>query len=268
MSCRILYWKLLYQACSICFPHRCTISTAWILCGAHMCFPASDCYCRPNCNSFTPLSFACAPQGIPQVDFWFLKASNLTSAFPSPRNNKMSFCLRLSFAADSVSCGRCLCHRVSFKSNTRTQRRERAGLPIQKFLQTTTDSLHDRSKRPQSSKAAMAAFPQKAVLYEKVENNPESHQHHSRGTTSRRTGQLQTDRSTVKQICNCRILIENYLQHQRDLHYKLIDFNDRLLTECALGTMVWFAKFKMEKGLAKVIQELYMWSVSTVILNN
>lgn len=32
--------------------------------------------------------------------------------------------------------------------------------------------------------------------------------------------------------------------------------------------MVWFAKFKMEKGLAKVIQDLYMWSVSTVILNN
>ena len=36
-------------------------------------------------------------------------------------------------------------------------------------------------------------------------------------------------RSTVEQICNVRILMEKYLQHQQELQYVFIDFKRHLI---------------------------------------
>ena len=40
----------------------------------------------------------------------------------------------------------------------------------------------------------------------------------------RRTGRLQSERSTTEQIFNLRIICEKYLQHQQDLYHVFIDF--------------------------------------------
>ena len=37
----------------------------------------------------------------------------------------------------------------------------------------------------------------------------------------RRTGRLQSERSTTEQIFNLRIICEKYLQHQQDLYHRL-----------------------------------------------
>ena len=75
-------------------------------------------------------------------------------------------------------------------------------------------------------------------------------------------------RSTVEQICNVRILMEKYLQHQQELHHVFIDFKkafDRVWHEALWATM---RKYNINSNLINVIQNLYNNATSAVFCNN
>ena len=60
-------------------------------------------------------------------------------------------------------------------------------------------------------------------------------------------------RSTVEQICNCRIMIEKHIQHQKDLYHNFIDFKqafDRVWHE---GLWLVLRSFNIEEGLVQMI---------------
>ncbi|GFN94160.1 LINE-1 retrotransposable element orf2 protein [Plakobranchus ocellatus] len=70
-------------------------------------------------------------------------------------------------------------------------------------------------------------------------------------------------RSTVEQICNIRILMEKYLQHQQDLHHVFIDFKkafDRVWHETLWSTM---RKYNINS-----IENLYNKATSAVFCYN
>ncbi|GFO33447.1 hypothetical protein PoB_005995200 [Plakobranchus ocellatus] len=74
-------------------------------------------------------------------------------------------------------------------------------------------------------------------------------------------------RSTVEQICNVRILMEKYLQHQQELHHVFIDFKkafDRVWHEALWSTM---RKDNINSNLISVIENLYK-ATSAVFCNN
>ena len=74
-------------------------------------------------------------------------------------------------------------------------------------------------------------------------------------------------RSSMEQICNCRLLIEKHLQHQKDLFHNFIDFKkafDRVWHEGLWGVL---RSFNIEEGLVEIIQALYGTSRSAVLLS-
>ena len=75
-------------------------------------------------------------------------------------------------------------------------------------------------------------------------------------------------RSTVEQIFNCRIIIEKYLQHQRDLFHNFIDFKKAFDRVWHDGLWHVLRGFNVDDGLVRVIQTLYEHSSSAVLLNN
>ena len=74
--------------------------------------------------------------------------------------------------------------------------------------------------------------------------------------------------STVEQIFNCRVLIEKYLQHQRDLFHNFIHFKKAFDWVWHDGLWHVLRGFNIEKGLIQVIQTLYDHTTSAVLLNN
>ncbi|GFO40092.1 endonuclease-reverse transcriptase [Plakobranchus ocellatus] len=75
-------------------------------------------------------------------------------------------------------------------------------------------------------------------------------------------------RSTVEQICNVRILMEKYPQHQQELHHVFIDFKkafDRVWHEALWSTM---RKHNINSNLICVVENLYNMSISAVFCNN
>ena len=74
--------------------------------------------------------------------------------------------------------------------------------------------------------------------------------------------------STVEKIFNCRILIEKYLQHQRDLFHNFINFKKAIDWVWHDGLWHVLRGFNIEKGLTQVMQTLYDHPTSAVLLNN
>ncbi|GFN74782.1 endonuclease-reverse transcriptase [Plakobranchus ocellatus] len=75
-------------------------------------------------------------------------------------------------------------------------------------------------------------------------------------------------RSTVEQICNVRILMEKYLQHQQELHHVFIDFKkafDSVWHEALWSTM---RKYNINSNLISVVKNLYNTATSAVFCNN
>ncbi|GFO47197.1 endonuclease-reverse transcriptase [Plakobranchus ocellatus] len=75
-------------------------------------------------------------------------------------------------------------------------------------------------------------------------------------------------RSTVEQICNIRILMEKYLQHQQELHHVFIDFKNafgRVWHEALWSTM---RKYNINSNFISVIENLYNAATSAVFYNN
>ncbi|GFN85088.1 reverse transcriptase [Plakobranchus ocellatus] len=75
-------------------------------------------------------------------------------------------------------------------------------------------------------------------------------------------------RSTVEQICNVRILMEKYLQHQQELHHVFIHFKkafDRVWHEALWSTM---RKYNINSNLISVVDNLYNTATSAVFCNN
>src|SRR5437870_4286523 len=71
----------------------------------------------------------------------------------------------------------------------------------------------------------------------------------------------------MEQICNCRILIEKHLQHQKDLFHNFIDFKkafDRVWHEGLWGVL---RSFNIDEGLVQLIQALYDSSTSAVLMS-
>lgn len=75
-------------------------------------------------------------------------------------------------------------------------------------------------------------------------------------------------RSTVEQICSCRILIEKHLQHQKDLFHNFIDFRKAFDRVWHDGLWHILSQYNIENGLIDSMKALYNNASSTVILDN
>ena len=79
---------------------------------------------------------------------------------------------------------------------------------------------------------------------------------------------FRTDRSTIEQIFNLRIICDKYLQHQQDLYHVFIDFKkafDRVW-HAALWTIM-RQHYNIGNNLIHVIQRLYERATSAVFIN-
>ena len=75
-------------------------------------------------------------------------------------------------------------------------------------------------------------------------------------------------RSTVEQIFNCRVLIENHLQHQQDLFHNFIDFKKAFDRVWHDGLWHVLGGYGVDNRIVGVIEDLYKQSSSAVLLNN
>ena len=75
-------------------------------------------------------------------------------------------------------------------------------------------------------------------------------------------------RSTIKQIFNCRVIIEKHLQHQRDLFHNFIDFKKAFDRVWHDGLWHVLRGYNTDERLAGVIQALYEHSSSAILLND
>jgi len=76
------------------------------------------------------------------------------------------------------------------------------------------------------------------------------------------------DRSTVEQILNLRLLCESQRNHQKNVFHNFIDFKkafDRVWHEALWHTM---AKYNINQGMTRLIQELYENAKTTVMVGN
>ncbi|GFO08059.1 LINE-1 retrotransposable element orf2 protein [Plakobranchus ocellatus] len=75
-------------------------------------------------------------------------------------------------------------------------------------------------------------------------------------------------RSTVEKICNVRIIMEKYLQHQQELHSVFKDFKktfDRVWHEVFWSTM---RNYTINSNLIRVIENVYNEATSAVFCKN
>ena len=75
-------------------------------------------------------------------------------------------------------------------------------------------------------------------------------------------------RSTTEQIFNIRLLNENHLQHQHDLHHNFIDFKKAFDRVWHDGLWQVMRNFNIDGHLIQVIESLYKDSSSAVLINN
>ena len=69
-------------------------------------------------------------------------------------------------------------------------------------------------------------------------------------------------------LCNCRVVIEKHLHHQRNLFHNLIDFKKAFDRVWHSGLWHVLIDFNIEERLVQTIQALYEHSQSAVLLNN
>ena len=79
---------------------------------------------------------------------------------------------------------------------------------------------------------------------------------------------LRPGRSTVEQLFNCRVIMANHLQRQRDLFHNFVDFKKAFDIVWHAGLWQVLRIFNIEEGLVQAIQALYENSISAVLLNN
>ena len=79
---------------------------------------------------------------------------------------------------------------------------------------------------------------------------------------------FRSDRSTVDQIFDSRVILEKHLQHQHDLFHNFIGCKKAFGRVWHAGLWQVFRSFNIDEGLVQAIQMLYENSSSAVLLNS